>query len=140
MADAKRFLLLAIGGAAVMGLLIFVSRGLFLEAYRISPEAQADLRGVLVVMSVALWLKAANMTTIVGILRSGGDTRFALLADTGSMWLIGVPMALLGGFTLGLPIYWVVLMVVLADEGVKFVVSLWRVRSGQWIHNVMQAM
>jgi putative MATE family efflux protein len=140
MAYAKRFLLLAIGGGAAMGFLILASRGVFLEAYRISPEAQADARGVLVVMAVALWLKAANMTTIVGILRSGGDTRFALLADVGSMWLIGVPMALLGGLVLSLPIYWVVLMVVAVDEGVKFVLSLWRVRSGRWIHNVMQAM
>ena len=140
MAYAKRFVLLAIGGALVMGILIFASRGLFLDAYRISPEAHLDARRILAVMSVTLWLKAANIMTIVGVLRSGGDTRYALFADTGSMWLIGVPMALLIGTVLGLPIYWVVLMVVVADEGVKCAVSLWRVRSGRWIHNVMQSM
>ena len=30
-------------------------------------------------------------------------------------------------------------MVVIADEGVKFIMSVWRVRSGLWIHNVVQA-
>lgn len=137
---ARRFLFLAIGGAVMMGLALFFGREVILDAYRISQEAQMDALGVLAALSVGLWLKAANMMTIVGILRSGGDTRFALFADTGSMWLIGVPMALLGGLILHLPIYWVVAMVLVADEGVKCTISLRRVRSGRWIHNVLRAM
>jgi Na+-driven multidrug efflux pump len=78
------------------------------------------------------------MMTIVGILRSGGDTRFALFADTAPLWFIGVPMALLGAFVLHLPVYFVVLMV-MADEATKFVLSIWRVLSGQWINSVVQA-
>ena len=136
---ARRFLFLAVGGALVMGLLIFVSRGMLVSLYQISAEAQQDALSVLAVMSVVLWLKAANMMMIVGILRSGGDTRFALFADIGAMWLLGVPIALFAGLVLGLPIYAVVLIVVIADEGVKFIMSLWRVRSGLWIHNVVQA-
>ncbi len=134
---ARRFLFLAVGGALAMGVLIFISRAVLLSLYRISPEARQDALGVLAVMSVVLWLKAANMVMIVGILRSGGDTRFALVADTGPMWLLGVPIALLGGLVLGLPVYLVVLMVVIADEGTKFIISLWRVRSARWIHNVV---
>ena len=135
---ARRFLRLTIGGALLVGLLIFVCRGPLLDYYRISAEAQQDARGVLVVISAALWLKAANMMTIVGILRSGGDTRFALFADTAPLWFIGVPMALLGAFVLHLPVYFVVLMV-MADEATKFVLSIWRVLSGQWINSVVQA-
>jgi putative MATE family efflux protein len=135
---AWRFLRLAIGGALVVGLLIFACRGPLLTYYRISAEAQQDARGVLIVIAAALWLKAANMMTIVGILRSGGDTRFALFADTAPLWLIGVPMALLGAFVFHLPVYFVVLMV-MADEATKFALSLWRVRSGQWINSVVQA-
>lgn len=137
--DARRFLLLAVGGALVMGLLIFVSRALLLDLYRISPEAHDDALRVLAVMSFVLWLKAANLMMIVGILRSGGDTRFALFADTAPMWLLGVPIAMFSGLVLGLPIYWVVLLVVTADEGTKFLLSLWRVRSARWIHNVVLA-
>lgn len=136
---ARRFLVLAIGGALAVGFLIFVSRWMLLSLYQISPEARQDAFGILAVVSVALWLKAANMMMIVGILRSGGDTQFAFLADIGPMWLLGVPIALFAGLVLGLPIYTVVLMVVLADEGVKFILSLWRVRSARWIHNVVLA-
>jgi Na+-driven multidrug efflux pump len=136
---ARRFLVLSVGGGAVMGLIIFISRGLLVSLYRISPEAQLDAMRVLVVMALALWFKAGNLVMIVGIMRSGGDTRFAFLADIGPMWLLGIPIALLSAFGAGLPVYWVVLLALVADEGTKFFVSLWRVRSALWIHSVMAA-
>ena len=135
---ARRFLFLAVGGGLVMGIVLFVSRGALMSLYRISPEARLDALWVLVAMSVALWMKAGNLTMVVGIMRSGGDTRFAFVADIGSMWLLGIPIALLGAFVLMLPVYWVVFLVLMADEGTKFVVSLWRVRSALWIHNLVQ--
>jgi len=107
--------------------------------YHISPEARLDARWVLAVMSVTLWLKAGNLVMVVGIMRSGGDTRFAFLADIGSMWLLGIPIAFVSAFVLMLPVYWVVFLVVVADEGMKLLISLWRVRSALWIHNVVQA-
>ena len=136
---ARRFVVLAVGGALGMGFVIFISRGVLMSLYRISPEARLDALGVLTVMSVTLWLKAGNLVMIVGIMRSGGDTRFAFLADIGPMWLLGVPMALLSAFVLALPVYWVAFLVVLADEGTKFIISQGRVRSALWVHNVVHA-
>ncbi len=138
-AYARRFLRLVIAGGLALGVVIFAISGPVTAYYRISPQAQGDVRGVLMVLSAVLWLKGANMLMIVGILRSGGDTRFALFADTAPLWAIGVPMALLGAFVLHLPVYWVVLMV-MADEATKFILSLWRVLSGRWINSVVQAM
>jgi Na+-driven multidrug efflux pump len=136
---ARRFLRLVITGGLALGVVIFAISGPVMAYYRISPQAQSDARGVLAVLAAVLWLKGANMLMIVGILRSGGDTRFALFADTAPLWFIGVPMALLGAFVLHLPVYWVVLMV-MSDEVTKFILSLWRVLSGHWINNVVQAM
>lgn len=136
---AQRFLVLSVGGAVVMGVVIFASRGMLMSLYRISPEAKIDAMGVLAVMAVMLWLKAGNLVMIVGIMRSGGDTRFAFLADIGPMWLLGIPIALFSAFVLALPVYWVVFLAVLADEGTKFFVSVWRVRSRLWIRSVVYA-
>ncbi len=136
-AYARRFLAIAVaGGAAFGGLLALLSR-FVLDLYRISPAAQGYVSSVLLVMAAMLWLKAANMVIIVGILRSGGDTRFGLLNDTGPMWVLGVPMALAAAFLLHQPVYRVVLMVVIADEATKFVLGMWRVLSGRWINNVV---
>ena len=139
MAYARRFIFLSVGGGVVMGLVILITRGALMSLYRISPEARIDALGVLGAIAITLWLKAGNLVMIVGVMRSGGDTRFAFLADIGPMWLLGIPIALLSAFVLALPVYWVVFMVVLADEGTKFFVSAWRVRSRLWIRSVVQA-
>mgnify|MGYP000987580332 CR=1 FL=1 len=85
-------------------------------------------------------LKAANLLIVVGILRSGGDTRFSLAIDTGPMWLIGIPLAMLGAFVLHLPVYFVVMLVILGDELTKFLLGMWRVRSGRWLRDVVTAL
>lgn len=139
LAYARRFLIIAVAGAAIISVLIVGISGVILDLYRISPEAQGHVRNVLLVMAGVLWLKAANMVMIVGVMRSGGDTRFALFVDVSPMWLLGVPMAFLGAFVLQLPVHWVMLMV-MTEEATKFLIGLRRVTSGRWINNVVQAL
>lgn len=136
---ARRFLVIAVVGALVVGLLIVGISDAVLTLYRISPEAQGYAHNVLLVIAGALWLKAANLIIIVGIMRGGGDTRFALFTDTGPLWLLGVPMAFLGAFVFRLPVHWVVLMV-MTDEATKFLIGLRRVASSRWINNVVRTM
>ncbi len=135
---ARRFLTIAVSVALLASLLIVGISGVVIDLYRISPEARGHVHNVLLVIACALWIKAANLIIIVGIMRSGGDTRFALFADTGPMWFLGVPMALIGAFVLHLPIHWVVVMV-MTDEATKFLIGIWRVRSGRWVNNVIRS-
>ncbi len=134
-AYAGRFLRLAMLVGVVAGGLILVGAGPILSLYKITPETREVARSVLVVMACVLWAKASNMVMIVGIMRSGADTRFAFVADVAPLWLIGVPLALTGAFVLHLPTYLVYVMV-MCDELSKFFISAWRVRSGRWIHRV----
>lgn len=138
--DARRYLRLGLIIALVVGLLLAGASSAIAGFYRISPAAQGYLRNLLLIMAVALWLKTINLIMIVGIMRSGGDTRFALFADVGPMWVLGVPMAALTAFVLGLPVHWVMLTVLLCDEGVKFLIGIRRVLSGRWINNVVQVL
>ncbi len=138
--DARRYLRLGLTIALIVGLLLAGASFVIVGLYRISPEAQGYLRNLLLIMAAALWLKTINMIMIVGIMRSGGDTRFALFTDAGPMWVLGVPMAALTAFAFGLPIYWVMLTVLLCDEGVKFLIGIRRVFSGRWVNNVVQAL
>ena len=136
---AWRFIILSVGGGVVMGILILITRDALMSLYRISPEARIEALRVLGAIAITLWFKAGNLVMIVGVMRSGGDTRFAFLADIGPMWLLGIPVALLSAFVLALPVYWVVFLVLVVDEGTKFIISLWRVRSALWIHSVVYA-
>ena len=136
---ARKFLALAVVLGLGVGFLIFGASRVILGAYNISAESAAYARAVMMVMAFALWLKSANLLIIVGILRSGGDTKFSLAADTGPMWFIGIPLALVGAFVLELPVYQVVMMVLMGDELTKFLLAMWRFRSGRWLRNVVQA-
>jgi Na+-driven multidrug efflux pump len=132
---ARRFVRIAITVGVAAGLLILIGSGPILSLYKISPETRALAQSILFIMAAMLWIKAGNMVMIVGIMRSGADTRFAFIADVAPMWLIGVPLALAGAFVWHLPVLLVYLLV-MCDECAKFVISLWRIRSMRWIHVV----
>ena len=73
---------------------------------------------------------------IVGILRGGGDTKFSLIVDIGSVWLVGVPMAFLGALYWRLPVYLVVALVA-TEELVKAGFGIPRVISKKWVNNLI---
>lgn len=49
-----------------------------------------------------------------------------------------MPLAVLGGLVLDLPVYQVYLMV-MAEEAVKLGICVWRFTSRRWINNLVQA-
>lgn len=136
--SARQSLLLTVTGAILVGLVILVVSQPILGFYNMSEQAALNARNILRVMGLALWIRTTNLVVFIGVLRAGGDTRFCLVLDAGSVWLVGVPLALLGGLVLGLPVYQVYLMVV-AEEAVKLGIGFWRFLSRRWITNLVQA-
>ena len=126
-------LVMAVGFAAGMGILALSP--LVLNFYKVSPQVIQYARTVLSILAFIVWMRAANTNLIVGILRSGGDTRFSFFLETCTMWCIGVPLAWIGAFVFGLPVYWVYLLA-MTDEATKFVIASWRYSSRRWIHNL----
>ncbi|HEY6072432.1 MAG TPA: hypothetical protein VIV15_03340, partial [Anaerolineales bacterium] len=98
--------------------------------------AAFNLRNLMMIFAFSAWLRMHNFIIFIGALRAGGDTRYAMFTELLSIWLIGVPMALLGGFVLRLPVYWVYTLV-LAEEVVKAVVIDLRFFSRKWIHDLV---
>jgi putative MATE family efflux protein len=135
MADARRFLLIGAIGAVVTGTAMVLTRDVVLSFFRISASAYQDARNILLVLAVAQVAKMINLTGLLGVLRSGGDTRVGFLIDVGAMWGIGVPLAVVGAFLLRLPVHWVVALA-MADEVTKSLVTVPRVLSRKWIHHV----
>jgi len=135
---AGRSLSLGVIGALVMGGAILAGYPYILALYKVSPQVIDYAQHVLTIVAFLLWVRVSNLILFVGIFRSGGDTRFGLLLDAGSIWAVGVPLALLGAFVFHLPLQWVYLMI-MADEVFKWVVGMWRYLSKRWIHNLNQA-
>ncbi|MDR2132625.1 MAG: MATE family efflux transporter, partial [Clostridiales Family XIII bacterium] len=67
----------------------------------------------------------------------GGDTKFAMFAEVGAVWLIGVPLAFVGALWLRLPVHFVVLLVHI-EEFVKMFLIGGRFLTGRWIKNLVR--
>lgn len=130
--DARGILRLSFFIGVVMGGLLALFAQLFVSWFNIDPEIMSIAQKTLYVIALFQPLKSMNMILFVGILRSGGDTRYALIGETSCVWFVGVPMAFLGSALLSLPLYQVYLMVNL-EEVCKIIVSYPRYRSQKWI-------
>ena len=132
---AGRSLGLGIVGGLFLGVVLQLVKGPVLSLFNVSPEAIQNASHILTVVSFFLWIRVNNMTTVVGILRAGGDTRFSLFLDGIIIWIVGVPMAYLAAFVLDLPVYLVYLFA-MSEEATKWFLGIRRYFSRKWINNL----
>ena len=132
---AGRSLGLQITGAALMGLLVYLFAGNLFQFFKVSPEVIEDARNILTVLALGMSVRSANHVIIIGILRSGGDTRFSLVLDGFVIWLVGVPLTAAGAFLFHLPVH-LVYALTLSEEVTKFAAGLVRYFSRKWINDL----
>jgi putative MATE family efflux protein len=134
----RRFMIIGVTIAVLGGAITFSLRETVISLYEISPAAENNLRGLMLVFALSAWLKMLNFILFIGSMRAGGDTRYAMFTELFSVWGIGVPAALIGGFVLHLPVYGVYALVLL-EEAVKAVIVFRRFLSRKWIHDLVNA-
>ncbi|MFH1524932.1 MAG: MATE family efflux transporter [Chloroflexota bacterium] len=135
---AGRSLGLGIVLALLVGAVVLLTRNPVISMFKVSAEAARSSYYILTILGLFLWIRATNMNIVVGLLRGGGDTRYSLVLDGFIIWILGVPMALLGAFAFHLPIQWVYLMI-MSEEVAKCIFGLQRYFSRKWIHDLTQA-
>jgi len=126
-----RGLILSCGISAVMACILLAVSPLLIGFYDVPQAVKDSARLTVFVVAGGLIFKTYNFTAIVGVLRSGGDTRFCLFADVFGVWAFGVPAAFLGAMVFKLPIH-IVLLLVYSEELFKCVAVTWRIRKGKW--------
>jgi len=129
----RKYLTFGSIAAAIFGLIMMALANPLLSFYKISPETVQYTYRILIVMALSLPVRSLNLILLIGILRSGGDTRYAFFIDAGVIWGIGVPLALLSGFVFDLPIYWVY-SIIMTEEVVKLCLGMYRFFSNKWIN------
>ncbi len=101
----------------------------------LTPTAGHYLQLMLVVCSYYMIGKSINCTVITGIFCAGGDTKFGLVCDVITMWLIVVPLGLISAFVLELPVLWVYVLLNL-DEIIKLPAVYRHYRKYTWVKNI----
>jgi putative MATE family efflux protein len=131
-----RFRRLGILSGVFVGVLLFVLTPTIVHQFQgLSDVVRDTVTIILRIYAVYAPIKFLNAIFIVGTLRAGGDTRFALIADLGALWVYGVPLAFLLAYFSSLPLPWIVVFVHL-EEFIKFGLLYTRVRRGKWINNL----
>ena len=120
----------------ISGIVIIIISKPFLGVYKISEEVRVISRGMIFVYSIMVLFRGTATVSLTGILRSGGDTAYGMWADVSTLWLISVPLSVIGGMYLGLnPVF--VYFLSQTDVIAKFFISIKRLYSTSWINNLV---
>ena len=133
---AKYFIILQFICALIMAIICFAIRNPLIMLFNVTDNVGVDISKCLLVFILYLPFKIFNWVNIVGILRSGGDTKVALMLDITGVWLVGIPFAYLGGIMFKLPIYYVYAMVSF-EEVYKFILGFRRYKQKIWLRNIV---
>ena len=133
---AKKLLVLGVAVGIVLGSMTILFGRPILGLFDFTAEGQSLAWKILMVYAATLWMEVYNAVLVTGVLRCGGDTRFAMFTEVGAVWLIGVPVAFITSLYLKWPIFMAVMGVKL--EGVvKGVILTLRFKSRKWLNTVI---
>ncbi|WP_070040483.1 MATE family efflux transporter [Robinsoniella peoriensis] len=117
---------------------LFLLKTPILGLYALSEETKYLANAFLTILCVTCIGTAYQMPVLTGLIRGGGDTRFAMINDIISIWLIVIPISFLAAFYFR----WSPIIVVCclnSDQIFKCVIAFIRVNSYKWVKNLTRA-
>lgn len=134
--DALSKLSIAVG--AISGFIILLISPLVVDmSTTLTATASDYLQIMLIVCSYYMIGKSINGTVISGIFCAGGDTKFGLVCDTITMWVVVVPVGLIAAFVLELPVLWVYVLLN-TDELIKLPAVYRHYKKYKWVKNIVK--
>jgi len=124
-----------VSGLALGIVLFLISTPISNQFSNLPIDVRESMALILKVFSFYIVIKLVNVIQIVGVLRAGGDTLYAFLAEVGPLWLIGVPLAFILSIYSELPLYLIVAIVNI-EELLKIVLLLTRFSTYKWVNNL----
>ncbi len=133
--DASRLCHVTFIAGVLTGLLILSLKPVVFMCFELTSRAQDYLSFMLWINTYYVIGQAMNTVTIAGIFRAGGDSRFGLICDAITMWVICVPLGFLSAFVLRLPPMTVYFILCL-DEFWKIPVVYHHYKSYRWLNDI----
>lgn len=134
---SKKMTVMGLLAGVVLGAGVILAGEPLLSLFEFTEEGAEYASKILIIYGATLWLELYNGIQITGNLRCGGDTRFAMFAEVGTVWLIGVPAAFITSLYLKWPIYFA-LLAVKSEELVKGLILTKRYMSKKWLNNMIK--
>ena len=103
--------------------------------FKLYGESAAIATALAVTGFASIPLHAYSITSITGVLRSGGDVIWSAALDLAPQWIICLPLTALCALVLKTGI-WPIALAMQTESMVKIPLCIYRVRSRKWIHDV----
>lgn len=131
----ERFIKITIVTGIAGGIIILCVRPVILSTLSLSDDARKLLSKMLFIMAYYVVAQAYNTTLIVGIFRSGGDTKSGFFLDMTFLWGVSILLGFIAAFIIKLPAV-VVAFILYLDEVIKIPASTWRYKTYKWLNDV----
>lgn len=135
--DAGRILSLGFVLAFVMSGILFLCRYEIIGLFNVSKSASSAALIIINIFLILLPFKAINIINLVGVLRAGGDTKYAFVMEFVVLWLLAVPATFYSAFSLGLTLS-AIYLAQSTEEVIKFFIGVRRYKSRKWINNLTE--
>lgn len=122
-------------GSIVLSLVCIALSSVYTGIFHVDNEVKRLGTALMIAFAFLAPAKVQNMILGGGIIRSGGRTKYIMIIDILGTWLIGVPLGLLTGLKLKLPIVWVY-FILSQEEVVRFIISIYMFRSRKWMNTI----
>ena len=131
---AKRTMIVTPIMGFVMGLLLIILRDPLLMLFDIETEAaRQTVRTLLLIYGLWFGIRMINYSSVVGIFRAGGDSRYGVFVDLLGQYISAVPSVLFVTYVLKVPFVVSVATMLIMDDIVKAPLNIHHFRSRKWI-------
>lgn len=121
-------------GGVCAGLLFMVSP-FIVGFYQINQETYEVAMELMRSVSITVIFGITSSILTKGVLRSGGDTRFLMIADILFLWAVSVPLGAMAGLVWKWPPFWIYFSLKI-DLLLKTIWCMMRLYSGKWIKKI----
>jgi Na+-driven multidrug efflux pump len=134
--NARKLLQLTVITAVATGFIIILLSRFIVNLYNIDQSLKNTVLTVLIIIGLSQPIKMFNAVNIVGVLRSGGDSRAAMIIEIVSLWGVGIPLVAITGLVLKWPLT-LVYIAMMVEELFKSILGIRRTLTWKWLKNVV---
>jgi putative MATE family efflux protein len=121
----------------VIGGITIVLSGPLSDIFNLTESGRMYTKYLLMVLGATMAVDLFNGMQIAGILRAGGDTKFAMISESLCIWLVAVPLAFFSSLVLHLPIH-LALLVTRTENFFRGAILAKRYLSKKWMNTVIE--
>jgi len=123
--------------SVVIGGSLFFLKGPIMSLFGVSDVVRADSMAVMMIYGAEMAIRNIPLMLVVGTFRAGGDTKYGLIVDLISAYLIGIPVTAVAGLVLhaSVPVTYAIMYCV--EDILKVIVYGRHFLSDRWIKPVV---